>query len=89
MSFTSMDTSFGEALKASGWLVVTPFVEFKKGRWRIVFDTSNWMEVGTDTNPRVFDVPLPEKHLITWTLNLIDHLLSTDDALGHSGRASI
>lgn len=88
MSFTSADPSFGEALKAAGWTEVTPFFEYNKGRWRIVFDTSSWMELGTDTNPRVFDVPVPEKAFVTWTLNLIDHLLKTDDMLARAGRPS-
>jgi hypothetical protein len=56
-------------------------VEYRKGRWRIVFDTNSWMEIGTDTNPRVFDVPIPESHLEVWTLNLIEHLLATDEKL--------
>ena len=81
MSFTSVDPSFGEALKAAGWEETVPFVHFQKGSWHIIFDTSSWMELGTDSNPRVFDVPVPERWLVPWTLNLINHLLITEDAL--------
>ena len=87
-SFTSADHGFGTALKAAGWSENVPFVRFTKGNWSIVFDTSSWMEVGTETNPRVFDVPVPEESLVTWTLNLIEHILKADDALTQAKRTA-
>ncbi len=72
---------FQKALKAAGWLEAQPGVTYAKGTWRAVFDTSNWLEVGTETNPRVFDVPVPEARLGSWCINLIEHLCSTDDEI--------
>ena len=39
------------------------------------------MELGTDSAPRVFDVPVPDKYRRAWTLNLINHLLTLEDKL--------
>ena len=72
--------SFEELLKKSGWSECAPFV-YRKANWRVVFDTSSWLEVGTDQNPRIFDVPVPEAGREQWTLNLINHLCKTDDEL--------
>ena len=52
-----------------------------KDDWTVVFDTSNWIEVGSINNPRIFDVPIPNNGLEVWTANLIEHLCSTDDLL--------
>ncbi len=72
--------SFEELLKNSGWSEHEPFT-YRKAGWMIVFDTQSWLEVGTDKNPRVFDVPVPESGKEQWTLNLINHLGKTDDEL--------
>jgi hypothetical protein len=88
-SFTTSDASFGDALKAAGWEEVIPFAKFRKGDWIIVFDTSGWMELGTVTTPRVIDVPVPEDRLVGWTLNLINHLLETNDALAGATPPSV
>ncbi|TQV74232.1 hypothetical protein FKG94_16635 [Exilibacterium tricleocarpae] len=73
--------SFEDALKENGWSEKKSKFSFAKGNWNLVFDTSSWIEVGTGTTPRVFDVPVPEKRLYQWTINLIEHLCKTDDAL--------
>jgi len=44
-------------------------------------DTSTWIEIGTTSEERVFDIPVPQRDQIQWTLNLIDHLLRIDDEL--------
>lgn len=80
-SFTTSDTSWGEVLKGAGWSEVSQFNYYVKGNWQITFDTSTWMHVGTTRNERVFDVPVPEAALERWTINLIDHLLTTDDRI--------
>jgi hypothetical protein len=72
--------SFAELLTNAGWSEHEPFT-YRKGNWIIVFDTSSWLEVGTDKNPRVFDVPVPEDGKAEWTLSLINHLCKTDDEL--------
>jgi len=71
--------SFVELLKKSGWSEHA--VTYRKGHWIVVFDTSSWLEVGTDQNPRIFDVPVPEDGKGEWTLNLIEHLCKTDNEL--------
>ncbi|MGB0852729.1 MAG: hypothetical protein ACPGSI_05515 [Pikeienuella sp.] len=74
---------FIEILKADGWLEVSPFT-FQKGEWEITFDTSSWMQLGTKTTPRIFDVAVPQAtsvYLGRWTLNLIDHLFTTNDLI--------
>ena len=72
--------SFLDILKNSGWSEQRPFT-YRKGNWVVVFDTSSWLEVGTEKNPRIFDVPTPESGKEQWTLNLIEHLCKTDDEL--------
>ena len=80
MSYTSADPWFGEVLEAAGWKAVVPFVEFQKNRRRIIFDTSTWMELSNDTNPRIFDVPVPERGHERATLNLIERLFAAEEA---------
>ena len=74
--------SFKEVLISEGWVEIKPFV-IRKGHWEICFDTSDWMELGTEQNPRIFDVPVPNdrKRNIRWTINLISHLFETNDQL--------
>jgi hypothetical protein len=52
-----------------------------KDEWIVVFDTSNWIEVGSINSSRIFDVPVPSEGLEVWTANLIEHLCRTDDLL--------
>ena len=73
--------SFAEALKENGWSEEKSQVSYTKGAWRLTFDTSSWIEIGTQNTPRIFDVPVPEKHMEEWTINLIEHLCKTDDLL--------
>lgn len=80
MADTAVEPWFGEALKAAGWMEVIPYVEFRRGDQRLVFDTSSWIEVGTATNPRIFDVPVPKPDRAGWTINLIEHLLAAEAA---------
>jgi hypothetical protein len=81
-SFASAHPEFSEALKQMGWVAVQDWGDFRKGSWIIVFDTGHWMMVGTEQNPRVFDVPVPDSYHAAWTVNLIEHLCATDDKLG-------
>lgn len=82
MTGTETDlTSFVQALIRDGWVETGGFT-FKKGAWVIQFDTSSWMELGTETTPRLFDVPVPsraEGGRAQWTLNLIRHLFETNE----------
>ena len=50
---------FIQALERRGWSAVTTPVEYKKGDWLIVFDTSSWMELGTLGQPRFKDLEVP------------------------------
>ena len=69
-------------LISKGWEQKTPDAwELEKGEWRVVFDTSSWMEIGSTKTPRIFDVPVPETRLVTWTVNLIEHLCRCDDVI--------
>jgi hypothetical protein len=78
MSYTPADPWFGNELKAAGWQEVTPFVEFQKNRRRIIFDTSNWMELYDDTNRRISDVPVPVRGHEQETLKLIERLFAEE-----------
>ena len=80
MTEAAVAPRFGEALKAAGWTEVIPDAEFTRGDQRLVFDTSSWIEVGTVTNPRIFDVPVPHPDRAGWTINLIDHLFAAEEA---------
>ncbi len=71
---------FDQLLKDNGWSENGPW-QFKKGDWRLVFDTSFWIEVGTIRNQRIFDIPVPECGKEAWTLKLIEHLCATDDQI--------
>ena len=73
--------SFINLIKEHGWTEVQKSIEYKKNHWILTFDTSAWIEVGTESNQRVFDVPVPEENKEQWTLNLIEHLCETDDKL--------
>ncbi|MHA3916504.1 hypothetical protein [Halovulum sp. GXIMD14793] len=73
--------AFIDHMKSRGWVNGKHQYELLKGDWIILFDTSSWIEVGTRTEPRVFDVPVPAKNLMQWTENLISHLCKTSDAL--------
>lgn len=71
--------SFVSTLENAGWVAQQESVQYRKGNWVITFDTSNWIEVGTTANPRIFDVPVPEQRLEQWSVNLIEYLCKTDD----------
>jgi hypothetical protein len=75
--------SFENYLQENGWRIAAP-ATYSKGSWRAVFDTSAWIEVGTERNPRIFDVPVPERDMERWTLGLIEHLCRTDEQLSMS-----
>lgn len=73
--------SFQEKLIQAGWNELIELIHYRKGKWEIFFDTSSWIEIGTDNTPRIFDVAFPEPKLEAWTINLIEHLCKTDDEL--------
>ena len=77
---------FTTTLLQSGWTEGSRPWTYRKGAWWLVFDTSNWIEVGTDASPRIVDVPVPEPHLQRWCLSLIEHLCAIDDQLRLLGR---
>ena len=88
MISASSEATFGEALKARGWTETRQSVEYKRGGYCIVFDTGSWMELYAPENRRVFDIAVPENRLFAWTLNLLDHLAHTDEALTRAGKTS-
>jgi hypothetical protein len=73
---------FDEALEAKGWTA-----NYTKGGWSIVFDTSSWMIVSTESNPRVFDIHVPGEYESRWTVNLIEHLCRMEDERGRLRKA--
>ena len=77
---------FIEYMKNRSWVVGNHQYELVKDDWIIVFDTSSWIEIGMQGDPRIFDVPIPDKRLQKWTENLITHLCETSDAL-HADRS--
>lgn len=73
--------AFVDHMQIHGWLSGKNRFELLKDDWRIVFDTSSWIEVSTKQAARVFDGPVPDKHLVQWTENLIRHLCESSDEL--------
>ena len=69
-----------EALKASGWKEVVPFVEFRQGHRTIIFDTSSWMELYNARDSRIADVPIPEDGREEEALILIEQLFAAENA---------
>ena len=75
--------AFVEHMRSHGWVTGKSQFELLKGDWKIVFDTSSWIEVSTKQAARIFDVPVPDKYLVQWTENLIRHLCESSDALSN------
>jgi len=73
---------FAQFLQDNGWYEKKPF-EFIKNDWVIVFDTSSWMEVGTNKNPRLRDIPVPKNEEMQKTLDLIENLCKTYEESNH------
>ncbi len=64
-------------LQRRGWAEVKPGVEYQKGDWEIVFDTSRWMEISTATCPRLVDIEVPEQaHEFDRTIDRIEERCS-------------
>jgi hypothetical protein len=74
-----MGKSLIETLKENGWTEVKEDWEYRKGNWVILRDTSSWWMIGTDKNPRVFDIHEPKEYESKWTANLIEHLCKMED----------
>ena len=70
---------FERVLKLHGWTIAPPPGGLGKGDWRIFHDTSSWMILQTASNPRTFDVAVPDADRIGWTVNLIEHLARIED----------
>jgi len=70
---------FIDELKKAGWKDIFRAVEFQKGEWKILFDTSSRMIVENKSNPRVFDVHVPNKYESRWTVDLVEHLCRMED----------
>lgn len=75
------DTYIDAALRAKGWTGRTG-LEYKKGAWEVVFDTSSWM-MTFSAGTRLFDVHVPSEYEARWTANLIEHLCATADENAH------
>ena len=73
--------SFINSLLESGWKEIRESVEYRKGDWILIFDTSSWIEIGTISHSRIFDVPLPDSRHEKWCIKLIEHLCTTQDSL--------
>ncbi len=70
---------FADDLKAKGWVENGGNADYTKGGWEILFDTSSWMTLSTESNPNVFDVHVPTAYESRWTANLIEHLCRMED----------
>jgi hypothetical protein len=75
---------FAGVLVKNGWIEDSPG-QFVKGTWRIIFDTSSWLVLA---NPRTIDVAVPDEYHSRWTVNLIQHLLWSEEEL-HRLRAAL
>lgn len=81
MRFSDMPLT--KALINRGWKTTGPNAwALEKGEWRVVYDTSHCIEVGSMKNPRIFDVPiLRDGSYEEWTVGLIEHLCRCDDLI--------
>jgi hypothetical protein len=70
---------FADDLKVRGWAECRQTANYTKGGLGILFDTSSWIIVSTEGNPRVFDGPVPGEYESRWTVNLIEHLCRMED----------
>ena len=70
---------FLKTLKEHNWTEIAHNWEYSKGDWVVKRDSSSWWIVGTNLNPRIFDVPEPTSITAVWTVNLIEHLCEMDD----------
>ena len=66
-------------LRERGWTVALGGFELWKGTWRLVYDTSSWLLLETEHNPRTSDVAVPDAYRAGWTMNLIEHLARMED----------
>lgn len=69
---------FELVLKRKGWRTISSG-HLTKGDWRIIFNTGIWMVLQTASNPRTFDVAVPDAYQSEWTVNLIEHLARIED----------
>ena len=78
-----LDMPLTKALVGRGWKTTgSNSWSLEKGEWRIVYDTSSWIEIGSIKTPRIFDVPiLRDGNYEEWTINLIEHLCRCDDLI--------
>ena len=74
-----MKSYLTQELTTTGWTEINKDWEYRKNNWRILRDTSSWWMVGTDSNPRVFDIQEPNEDETKWTANLIEHLCKMED----------
>jgi rubrerythrin len=74
-----MEKSLTKTLKENGWIEVKEDWEYRKKNWIVLRDTSSWWMVGTNSNPRVFDVHEPMEYESKWTTELIEHLCKMED----------
>jgi len=80
MAYTAAQPWFGEILRAAGWEEVVPFIEFRRGHQKIIFDTSNWIELYGDKNSRVADLPAPERGHEQEALILVEQSFAAAEA---------
>jgi len=76
---TQNKQSLVSRLKSAGWAEIVPDWEYRKGTWGAWRDTSSWWMIGTDDNPRVYDVPERQVSDSQWTVGLIEHLCRMED----------
>jgi len=73
--------AFKAQLSGSGWVEAGSSWEWVKGQWRVVFDTSSWLELYVGTS-RSHDVPIPSRsELAAWTVNHIEYVLDLEQQL--------
>jgi hypothetical protein len=80
MPYTAAQPGFGKALRAAGWEEIVPFVEFRRGLQKIVFDTSSWMELSSARNSHIADLRVPEQGGEQEALILIEQAFSEGEA---------
>ena len=74
-----MKSHLTEKLKSKGWTEVEADWHYKKDEWVILRDTSSWLMLGDNSNPRIFDIPEPEEINVSWTISLIEHLFKIEN----------
>ena len=81
------ELKFFQLLRDRGWSEIQKEVKYQKGAWKIVFDTSSYIEIETADNPYLTGYSAPDDYYAVSTVNNIELLCQLEDQRGLYRRA--